>query len=361
MDMKAAIALPDGSFVDDLCPLKSAAALACCHVPRTSAGHPECEPAFVLLTQCLRQLVHVPAALLKANRGSRLTVLKLGMFEQGLPDSWPILVNPLAMANYHHLGLCQDPEHPGSFIYRLNVVNSALKGEVWLQAATAQTLRTWIWDSDRNSRVWACPVMTVAKLQLDEDRHSMPMLTKLTSFEDVITRLALLQEHGVVRVVVSSRGSYKHLATEPGSAGFRATDGQVDMAHEQVLALLRRCEGALGAVKTPWPTPLIGTATAVADPLEEQEAEWQAEVIKEVQKMKPEPNASGQERQERAERESTEDPKSVQAELEGIERAQRIGSGTSGASFRAQLSAQGGMRNARSGQSLSPNSGFNIV
>jgi hypothetical protein len=323
MDMKAAVALPDGSFVDDLCPLKSAAALACSHVPRTSAGHPECEPAFVLLTQCLRQLVHIPAALLKANRGSRLTELKLGMFEQGLPDSWPILVNPLAMANYHHLGLCQDPEHPGSFIYRLNVVNSALKGEVWLQAATAQTLRAWIWDSDRNSQVWACPVMTVAKLQLDEDRHSMPMLTKLTSFEDVITRLALLQEQGVVRVVVSSRGSYEHLATEPGSAGFRATDKQVDMAHEQVLALLRRCEGALGAVKTPWPTPLIETVTAVADPLEEQEAEWQAEVIKEVQRMKPEPNASGQERQERAERESAEDPNSVQAEREGTERAQR--------------------------------------
>ncbi len=85
----------------------------------------------MLLTQCLRQLVHVPAALLKAHRGSRLTELKICMFEQGLPDSLPILVD------YHHLGLCQDPEHPGSFIYRLNVVNSALKGEVWLQAATA--------------------------------------------------------------------------------------------------------------------------------------------------------------------------------------------------------------------------------
>jgi hypothetical protein len=231
-------------------------------------------------------------SLLEAHPGSRLTELKLDMFRQGLPDSWPILVDPPAMANYHHLGLCQDPERPGQFVYRLNVVHSALRGEVWLNRSTARSLQDWIWDSDKNSRVWAVPVITVAKLQLEEDRHSMPMMTKLSSFRDVIGRLALLQEQGRVRVVVSRRGAYKDLAAVDGSVGFHASSAQIGSAHGVVAGMLKRCEGALGAVESPWPTPLL----AVAEELEEApalEAQWRAEVVEEVERMRPEPSSEG--------------------------------------------------------------------
>jgi hypothetical protein len=167
------------------------------------------------------------------------------MFDKGMPDSWLILVAPEALSNYHHLGLCQDPDAPGKFVYRLNVVHSELVGEVWLSRSTAGRLRRWEFDTSTASQVWEAPVMTVASIQMGSDRHTMPMLTECSSFKDVIARLSLLVEHGEARVVISSRGSFKALASQPGSNGFCATDGTIVAAHASDVLLLGQCEQAL--------------------------------------------------------------------------------------------------------------------
>ena len=172
-----------------------------------------------IAAQAFRQVAAIPVQELVKHPGSRTTsvVVDLGNIEtQGAPDSWMGVCLPEDMEGNHWLFACQDPVHPEQFIYRLVVTESALKGEVWLTPRTTQQLADWAFDTAQNTRLRSLPVQTIAALQLGEDRHSLGMLSKLTSFNEVISFLAKVQAENKAQVVVMAAGAWQALLKSPG-------------------------------------------------------------------------------------------------------------------------------------------------
>jgi hypothetical protein len=189
MDMGDGVEMPSGEVIEGLCPIKATAAEITFQSPKSHIV--EHAPDFLLWAAVLDDVLAIPRPLLTENLDSRATELVIQMGEgRGLPDSWPILCKNAAAA-YHLLYVCQDPEEPSEFVYRFNVVHSALEGEVYFSPKTAHKLRDWTFDTN-NRMLEVTPALVVCPVQLENDRHSLSMRTKRTSFREVVADLALI-------------------------------------------------------------------------------------------------------------------------------------------------------------------------
>ena len=129
-------------------------------------------------------------------------------FEGGIgwSDSWTGIANPVMLQNVHVLLLCQDEEDPTAFTYRLNLVHSNLKSEVFLSALTCgELLNPWCFDR-ADSFIFSLPVVTVAPLVFPNGRHSFGLHSKQTSLREVIRFLYQVQLHRKAQVVIGKRG-----------------------------------------------------------------------------------------------------------------------------------------------------------
>ena len=169
--------------------------------------------------------------------------------------------------------MCQNPVQPEKLIYRLVVTESVLKGEVWLTPQTASQLSLWVFDTGQNTRLRSLPVQTIAALQLGEDRHSLGMLSKLTSFNAVTSFLAKVQAENKAQVVVMAAGAWQALLQSPGPVTH--SEEVIREAHSKCTQLSELLEGSLLAL----PGPEVKKEAAIAQEGADQLREVQEQLM----------------------------------------------------------------------------------
>ena len=244
------------------------------------------EPQLKVAAQVFQQVAAIPVESLLHHPESRTTniVVDLGNIqEQGAPDSWGAVCSPPDMAGHHWLFVCQDPAAPSKFIYRFVVNESSLRGEVWFTPRTAHQLAEWKFDTEANTRLRALPVHTVAALQLGQDRHSMGVLSKMTSFNEVTQLLAQVQGENKAQVVAMAAGSWEALLYTPGAR--RCPEAEIRRGHAKCMELSKVLRSSL--------LPLVDDGSKKEDLIALQGAEQLRQVQAQLIASKGEPRASG--------------------------------------------------------------------
>ena len=258
MDMQEHIHGPGTTklAIPGMCAVKAPAALATSQ--KQTSFRAECSPDLILLTQLLKQLLKIPVTLMENNPYSRLTQLfcKSGSLD-GVPDSWGVICNPTLLKNFHTLHICQsdDPNSPTDFRYQLNLVHSALRGELWIEHSKAGMLSDWQFDK-ADSLVFSIPVLVVVVLTRPEGRHSYAARTKMTSLKDWMKWLTNVARHSHNQVIVSRRGNFQEAASH--DTPFNHSSTEIHQCRKNLESLLEKCHANIAEVEHPWPkTPTL--------------------------------------------------------------------------------------------------------
>ena len=214
MDLGDEVVLQSGDIIPNLCPIKAIAGSLVSARPRSHI--PEFSPDVYLWWRVVQDVCSIPRESLKRNPGSRTTDLVCQMGEgRGLPDSFLAMCRR-ALPGHHLLSICQDPKDPSAFVFRLGVIHSALEGEVHFTPKTANKLLKWVFDSN-NQLVECTPVIVICPVMIGNDRHSLNLRTKKTTFREVREHLAQIVQFGKVKVVAYRQGCWEALLRQPGS------------------------------------------------------------------------------------------------------------------------------------------------